>query len=514
MTNSRHGPLFCAEIVYVLLFLAEISLCVSATGRHLIYPLDDTYITMAMAKHFALHGVWGVTPYAFTSATSTPLYVLLIAAAYRLTAVTEWWPLLLAFISGGSAIVIADRILSACSQSKLTALLAVVVLTPMATIAHLGMEHTLHITLTLLFAWRAAPAINNQREFDWLLVVLTPLLVMTRFEGLFLVASCALLLLIRRSFLLAASILAAAALPVTHYGLLALAHGWFFLPNSVMLKGAGMGTTWVSSLLTIVFRPFIVLHLAPHLIGILGALLFTLWATRTCPPWSRSRILLWLSLLTLIAHVTLADVGWIFRYEAYLIALSVVSLAAALPLRKAAFCVTTVAMAILLVRSVRAFMAMPSIAEGIYSQQYQMARFVERYYPSASVAANDIGAIDYKADLHLFDLAGLADPEVLRLKRCKQYTTAAIQAEAITRGTQIAIVYDDWFSNRKPAVFGGPSLPRSWIRVARWRTPNGKHLGSDTVSFYAVRPDQAGPLLENLNHFATDLPANVTRLNH
>jgi len=77
---------------------------------------------------------------------------------------------------------------------------------------------------------------------------------MTRFEGLFLVATCTLLLLMRRSFLLAASILAAAALPVTVYGLLALAHGWFFLPNSVMLKGAGMGTTWFSSLVTVMFR--------------------------------------------------------------------------------------------------------------------------------------------------------------------------------------------------------------------------------------------------------------------
>lgn len=268
-----------------------------------------------------------------------------------------------------------------------------------------------------------------------------------------------------------------------------------------------------SSLVTLMFRPFIVPHLPPHLIGILGALLFTLWATRTAPPWSRSRVLLWLSLLALLAHVTLADVGWIFRYEAYLIALSIVSLAAALPLRKAAYCVIVVAMAILLVRSVRAFAEMPSITAGIYSQQYQMVSFVERYYQSASVAANDIGAINYKADLHLFDLAGLADPEILRLKRRKQYTTAAIETGAITRGAEIAIVYDDWFSDRKPAVFGGPSLPPTWIRVARWRTLHGEHLGSDTVSFYAVRPDQADPLLENLNHFATDIPATVTVLN-
>ncbi len=37
-----------------------------------------------------------------------------------------------------------------------------------------------------------------------------------------------------------------------------------------------------------------------------------------------------------------------------------------------------------------------------------MARFVSRYYQTSSIAANDIGAIDYMANLHLVDLTGLA----------------------------------------------------------------------------------------------------------
>lgn len=31
------------------------------TDNHYIYPLDDTFIHLAMAKNFALHDVWGVT---------------------------------------------------------------------------------------------------------------------------------------------------------------------------------------------------------------------------------------------------------------------------------------------------------------------------------------------------------------------------------------------------------------------------------------------------------------------
>lgn len=494
MKNRRYRPLICAEVVYFLLFIAELTFSVLRSGHHLVYPLDDTYITMAMAKHFAQHGVWGVTPFAFTSATSTPLYVLLLSAAYCLAGVADWWPMLLAFLAGAAAIAVANGMLP---KAKTPALLALVLFTPMATMAHIGMEHTLHCALTLLFAWRASAAISEPRRMDWLLILLTPALVMTRFEGLFLVGICALLLCIRRSFLLAIGILAAAIAPVAAYGMISLANGWFFLPNSLMLKGAKIG-------LSLLFRPFIVLCVAPHLLSILAALAFALWASKASPAWTRSRVLLWVSLLSLIAHVTLADVGWIFRYEAYLIALSVVSLATALPLidstklRKIAY---AIAAAALLLRSGRAFYEMPSITAGIYSQQYQMARFVERYYPGASVAANDIGAINYRTDLHLFDLVGLADPEVLRLKRRKAYTTAAIEAGAIERKVAIAIVYDSWFSDTRPAVFGGPSLPQSWVRVGRWRTAYGEHLGGDTVSFYAVRPEEENCLRQNLQDF-------------
>ncbi len=35
------------------------------TQGEIIYPLDDTYIHMAVAKNFVEHHVWGITQYAF-----------------------------------------------------------------------------------------------------------------------------------------------------------------------------------------------------------------------------------------------------------------------------------------------------------------------------------------------------------------------------------------------------------------------------------------------------------------
>ena len=60
---------------------------------HLIYPLDDTYISMAMGKNLAEHGVWGVTRHEFSSTSSSLIWPLLLAAADRVLGTNELVPL-------------------------------------------------------------------------------------------------------------------------------------------------------------------------------------------------------------------------------------------------------------------------------------------------------------------------------------------------------------------------------------------------------------------------------------
>src|SRR6185436_5620763 len=78
------------------------------------------------------------------------------------------------------------------------------------------------------------------------------------------------------------------------------------------------------------------------------------------------------------------------------------------------------------VRGVRAHLETPGAVANIYEQQIQMGRFLARFYPGQGVAANDIGAICFLADLRVLDLWGLASRDVAEAKLTGTYSTARI----------------------------------------------------------------------------------------
>lgn len=54
------------------------------TDGHYIYPLDDAYIHLAMAKNFALYEVWGMTKYQFSSSSSSPLFTYILSVLIKI----------------------------------------------------------------------------------------------------------------------------------------------------------------------------------------------------------------------------------------------------------------------------------------------------------------------------------------------------------------------------------------------------------------------------------------------
>jgi hypothetical protein len=151
-------------------------------------------------------------------------------------------------------------------------------------------------------------------------------------------------------------------------------------------------------------------------------------------------------------------------------------------------------------RAAEGALCIPLATANIYDQHYFMAQFLATYYPDGRVAANDIGAINYFADLRNLDLAGLGDYQVAlgRMARPPRFGTDEIRALAAERNTTIALVYDSWMT-----------MPPEWELIGLWTLTDRYTAGYPTVSFYAVDPSAAEPLRAQLAAFAPRLPGDV-----
>jgi hypothetical protein len=526
---KKHWP---AIVASVLLFLLVFTLLVISEGRNegfLVYALDDAYIHMAMAKNFARHGVWGVTSHAFSPATSSVLWTFILSFSYLVWGAHDPLPFILNLVFAILVLVAGHLILDQFRLSRLyqfLLLLCLLLLTPLPVVIFVGMEHTAQILLDLLFAYRAARLLSKAgpdsgpSEVRWLLL-LSALVPLIRYEGLFLIAVVCVLLLLRGRVVLAFASGAAAVLPVAVFGYISVREGAFWLPNSVLLKAADPARG-VGALLA---HAAAQLWAAPYLwqLLLLASLLYLARRGKGRDKWEVEQSLLLIFIFTTLLHVSLSLVQvWFYRYEAYLVALGIIACGLSLrgmfdagalkrggtmPLiRLAAFALLlSLSLISLTKRSIVSIGRTPQATTNIYQQQYQMARFLRDYYQGSAIAANDIGAINYLAELECLDLWGLATTEVARAKRAGRYNTQRIRELAEAKHARIAIVYDSWLDE-----YGG--APPEWVPVGRWRIPNNVVCRDDTVTFYAVQPSETEYLIESLREFGPRLPAGVGQL--
>jgi hypothetical protein len=330
----------------VLIFWAVVALLVTysraQTGMHLVYALDDPYIHMAMAKNLATHGVWGVTRHEFSSSSSSLLWTCLLFVVYALVGVNEVTPFLVNIVLATGMILLVDRLLSRpasvwSASYRFLILLAIAFLTPLPALVFSGMEHILHTILALLFLWVAAATLPRPEMGRptsppslWILAALLPAV---RYEGLFMVLVVATLFALRRRWFASVSLVAAALGPIAIYGFVSVAHGWFVLPNALLLK-TQLGDTWsrqgVVRLLG--YAGYERLRLAPHVLALVtvALLLFVRRFDDRKGLWERGQLLLVIYATTALLHIQFASVGWFFRYEAYLVAVGLLILAATL----------------------------------------------------------------------------------------------------------------------------------------------------------------------------------------
>ncbi len=485
--------------------------------------MDDTYIHMAIAKNVALHGVWGVTRYAFTSSTSSPLYTLLLALAYLVTGIHEVTPLLLNLAAAAGLLLFIYFLLEreGCSAAEIFfTMTAVVLLTPLGAVAAGGMEHVLHALLTLVFVHFASLALSKGRTGEkaavWL-IVMSPVLVMARYEGVFLIFTVAVLFSIQRRWMTGIGMLAAAGAVLGAYGAWSMQHGWLPLPNSVLLKAnVPHGSTQIPALVLLWNWAVAGVH-APHLafLGLLAIVLLYLCFRRTKTLWDYATLALVQFAVICLLHLEFARTGWFYRYEAYLVAAGIVICAMGVhhlqPLAKSwvlrvGYVFALAAAGLLGFKSFRSIVYGPRAYHNVYEQQYQVARFVAEYYTAQTIVLNDIGAVCFFTDARVLDVYGLGSMEPARAKLRNDYNTAWLWRWASENNAALAIMYAGGWAGESF------SIPSQWRRVAAWKLSDNFVLAGDTVGVYSLQPALLPGLESNIGSFRTQLPPEIEQL--
>ena len=530
---KRFWPILAAS---VLLWGAITTLLIQSlklNQGHVVYALDDAYIHMAMAKNFAQHGVWGVTPYQFTSASSSPLWTFLLSAIYFVFGVNNVTPLVLNILFATLLVLALGRILESLATGLprpyiFGVLLSVLFFAPIPSLIFAGLEHVLQTLVTLLLVFYTSRLLAGQSSASWacrvMLAALGFLASTARYEGLFAVGIVALLLCFRRQMRLALWLLFWSILPLFVIGLVSVRHGWFWLPNSVVLKGnlpLGPGDR-LASFAAHAAADFTFSGLRVARLMAVSLLLMLYRFTKGKGGDDPLQWLMGIFVATGFLHLVLAGAGWLYRYEAYLVALGLVAVAA--PLYEfvqrlprtfrmtagewsglVALALTILTTNLLWSAGDNSLRMTVRATNNIYNWHYHMGLFVQRYYQGSPLAVNDLGAVNFMADIQCTDFHGLADLDVARAMLMKRFDPQFMDALARSREVRVALVDDNWLG-----LYGG--TPREWLLAGRWKFNDRVILASPALSFYTLTEAARVQLMANLRDFSSRLPAGVEQL--
>ncbi len=474
---------------------------------------------MAVAKNLARHGTFGVSPHRFSSSTSSPLWAVLLFLIYKTVGISDCAPGILAAVFALAALYTANALCLAFQVTTLGRLiicLSLLHFTPLVTIVSTGMEHAMHVCFTLILLLATVKFVSGPTWKTAIsMCIAGAFAVATRYESLFLVGPICIWLFNTKRRKEALLLLSVSAVPVILYGIFSTANGSYFLPNSLIMKGAFPSMHGIKRIVdTLGYRGFGRLTITHHIHVISVLLLVAFLLARKRGTYVAALALCVFGAIFL--HMQFASTGSFYRYEAYLIALSLPILGALfqdfrdclLPktahyhgwiARSAVFLCAVIFIWPLERRAKESLECIVPASQHIYNQQYQMSRFLRQMYsPGVRVALNDLGSIAYYADADILDLCGLGTIDVVTAKKKRMYTKQKIQDLFENHKTQIIMVYSNWFKGL---------LPDMLIPIAEWRTTD--NVENSTVTFYAISDDLAEDAKHRLLRFQSNLPKSV-----
>ncbi|WP_144283678.1 hypothetical protein [Chryseobacterium echinoideorum] len=498
--SIKNKSLLLVISVFVVVCLGYYFNSIRHTEGSYTYLIDDAYIHLAIAKNFAVHKVWGITQYQFSSTSSSPLFTFIISVLIKIFGDNDLLSLYFNMFCGFGIVFYLVKYFSAVFNTVSLVVLSVI-FTLFFSVLHVqllsGMEHIFHVLLIVVNIW-CFSRMNNNRSAAAGFYLSLILMGLVRFESMFYFVILSFVFLLVKKWKESFTVLLAGFIPVLIFCYFNYLQDGYFFPNSVVVKGTkiSFGDDFLRQLKSIFFDHFL-LNISFYKIGFFPILMSVFIIGRGTHKKKMNNLiqtnfLLIVFSLLMICHSLFAELKGSFRYEAYILAgFSMVIIPKISGIfydfrdyiKREKILSVLVLMNVLLLcyKTAFAHRMLDKGGKNIYEQQVQSAKFLHTYYNESKVVANDIGAISYYTDIHLLDTAGLGSKETIRFNENKKKADKEFE-EFLTRYTEshqyeIAIIYEEWLNG---------FVPKTWKKVAILTIQDGIMVAKNSVSIYAV----------------------------
>ncbi|SDM21577.1 hypothetical protein [Chryseobacterium taihuense] len=512
----KNKSLFLVTSFFAAVCLGYYFNSVRQTDGSYTYLIDDAYIHLAIAKNFALHKVWGITQYQFSSTSSSPLFTFIISVLIRIFGDNDLLPLYFNMFCGFGIVYSLVKYFSAIFNTVNLVVLSVL-FTLFFSVLHVqllsGMEHIFHVLLIVVNIW-CFSRMNSLKSAAAGFYLSLMLMGLVRFESMFYFVILSALFLFAKKWKESVAVLLAGFIPVLIFCCFNYLQDGYFFPNSVVVKGTkfNFGDGFLHQLRIIFLNNFL-LNISFYKIGVFPILMSVfivgreIYKKKKMNEIIQTNFLLIVFSLLMICHSLFAELKGSFRYEAYILvgfSMAIIpkisgifgDFKAYIKREKILSVLVLMNMLLLCYKTAYAHRMLDKGGKNIYEQQMQSAKFLHTYYNNSKVVANDIGAISYYTDIHLLDTAGLGSKETMRFNENKKKADRGFE-EFLTQYTadhqyEIAIIYDEWLNG---------FVPKTWKKVAVLTIQDGIMVAKNSVSVYAV-DGHVDQLRRNIKNFS------------
>ncbi len=538
-------PLLVSISFFLLFCLVNLLICWKPDIPGHLYCFDDPYIHLSIASNLVNNGSWSLADNIFNSASSSPIWTLLLAFIGLVTGHYLTIPLILNIIAAVLLLWFVDWVLrkeNIKASFRTIILFFIIFLTPLPMLVFCGMEHILHALLCVIFLILLSIDISqgnnkpgkehelvdnistlfNSRLRLALIYIIALVLPVVRYENLTLLFTAVVLYILRKRLSSAAILFCVSMILPVIYGWISIDQGHFALPVSVLVKTSG---DHLSSPATFFhFRIADSLKVSIHTFLAVAVLAGSyLRFKESKPGWDFRGVIGILYVITCLVHLVFSIYNWMYRHDAYLIVLGILALLLVfnrlnlqefknyrpnpkhIPQLIILFLMLYIISPALndAKTRIKQNFLVPTAVGNIQQQQVQMGTFLGKYYPDEMIAINDIGAVSWMTDVSIFDCFGLDELEVAKSMISGTYSKQVMFELADESGATIALIHEEYFIE-----CGG--VPEEWIKLGEWEIKNAIYC-APVVSIFALNENEVSKLQSALNDYSDSLPEELVQ---